>query len=59
MATADLDSWLVRTDYYLHSIDEAHVEYITVRTGRRRLWPRIVAGAVIAVTTFMITAYVL
>jgi hypothetical protein len=59
MASADLDSWLVRTDYYLDSIDEAHVEYITVRTGRRRLWPHLVAGVLIGVTTFVITAYVL
>jgi hypothetical protein len=59
MTVVDLDSWLVRTDHYLDTTNQSQVEYITVRTGRRRLWPRLIAGAVIAITTFMITALVL
>jgi hypothetical protein len=61
MTVTDLDSWLVRTDYYLDAIDESQVEYITVHTGtaRRRLWPRLVAGLALGVATFLITAYVL
>ena len=53
-----MDRWFVHTDAYLDAIEDYHFSYVTVYT-KPRLWPRVVAGVLIALTTFAITAIVL
>ena len=53
-----MDRWFVRTDAYLDAIEDYHFQYVTVYTAPR-LWPRIVAGVLIAASTFAIVATVL
>ena len=55
MTVADIDRWFVHTNAYLEAVPEQHVEYVTVYS-RPRLWPRLIAGLAIAITTFAIVA---